>query len=383
MRGQPPAFTGIGLSAVGRKLGRDGLDLASEAILAAIGDAGLSPRDIDGLACWPGRINDQSGLSSAGVWDVQDAFGFDLNWYSGGVEGPAQMASIINAAAAIQAGYARHVVCFRASTESSSRAAPSTARIGDWAQWFAPFGAASLISLTALATRFHMEQFGTTAEQLGEVALNARRNAALNPLAVFSDPLSMDDYLASRVISTPLRLFDCDVPVDGAVAFVLSSAEAARDCRRDPIRLEGSSGSVSGRIRWDQRPLDGWAAYDAGRALWQRTDYRPQDVQVAGLYDGFSFLTLMWLEALGFCGHGESGAFVEGGGRIALGGQLPLATGGGQLSAGRLHGLGHLHEAIVQLRGEGGARQVAGDPSIAVVSNGAGPLASCALLVRE
>src|SRR5690606_21412551 len=117
--------------------------------------------------------------------------------------------------------------------------------------------------------------------------------------------------------------------------------------------------------------------------LWSRTDLRPGDVQVAELYDGFSFLALAWLEALGFCGRGESGAFVAGGQRIARDGELPLNTHGGQLSGGRLHGYGFLHEAAVQLRGEGGARQVPGAPRVAVVAAGGGPLAGCMLLVRD
>jgi acetyl-CoA acetyltransferase len=116
--------------------------------------------------------------------------------------------------------------------------------------------------------------------------------------------------------------------------------------------------------------------------MWSRTDLRAEDVNVAELYDGFSFLTMAWLEALGFCGRGESGPFVEGGARIALDGQLPLNTHGGQLSAGRLHGFGFLHEAVVQLRGDGGARQVAGTPEVAVVANGGGPVAGTMLLSR-
>jgi acetyl-CoA acetyltransferase len=125
------------------------------------------------------------------------------------------------------------------------------------------------------------------------------------------------------------------------------------------------------------------ALRDAAAMLWERTDLRPGDVDVAELYDGFSFIALAWLEALGFCGRGEGGPFVEGGARIALDGALPLNTQGGQLSAGRLHGYGMLHEAVVQLRGEGGARQVPGDPRVAVAAAGGGPLGGCLLLVRD
>jgi acetyl-CoA acetyltransferase len=124
------------------------------------------------------------------------------------------------------------------------------------------------------------------------------------------------------------------------------------------------------------------AARDAAAMLWSRTDLKPRDVDIAELYDGFSFLTIVWLEALGFCPKGEGGRFIEGGKRIALDGELPLNTNGGQLSAGRLHGYGFLHEACIQLRGEAGARQVARQPQVAAVGVGGGPLGGCVLLTR-
>jgi len=125
------------------------------------------------------------------------------------------------------------------------------------------------------------------------------------------------------------------------------------------------------------------AARDAAQMLWSRTDLKPKDVDIAELYDGFSFITMAWLEALGFCGHGEGGPFIEGGQRIALEGELPLNTNGGQLSAGRMHGFGFLHEACTQLRGKAGERQVKNDPQVAVVGAGGGPLASCLLLTAQ
>jgi acetyl-CoA acetyltransferase len=196
--------------------------------------------------------------------------------------------------------------------------------------------------------------------------------------------MDLEDYLAARMISTPLCLFDCDVPVDGATACIVSRAELARDLSRPPVRVEAAGCALRGRPSWDQfDDLTTMALRDAAAMLWERTDLRPADVDVAQLYDGFSFITLAWLEALGFCGKGEGGAFVEGGERIALEGELPLNTQGGQLSAGRLHGYGLLHEAVVQLRGAGGARQVPGDPRVAVAAAGGGPLGGCLLLVRD
>jgi acetyl-CoA acetyltransferase len=232
-----------------------------------------------------------------------------------------------------------------------------------------------------MATR-HFHEFGTTREQLAQIALNGRRNAARNPRAIYTEPMTMDDYLGARMISTPLGLYDCDVPADGSTAVIVSRADAAPDLRRPPVGIEAVGTAIRGRPSWDQwDDLTTMACRDAAAMLWRRTDLAPADVDVAELYDGFSFITLAWLEALGFCGHGESGPFVEGGQRIALDGDLPLNTHGGQLSAGRLHGYGFLHEACVQLWGEAGERQVAGGPEVAVVGAGGGPLAGCLLLI--
>jgi acetyl-CoA acetyltransferase len=232
----------------------------------------------------------------------------------------------------------------------------------------------------ALYARRHMHLYGTTKEQLGWLAINSRRNAALNPRAAYKEPLGMDDYLSARMISDPLGLLDCDVPVDGSVAFVVSTADAAADCDH-PVRVEACGGSA-GLGGWDQRPdYPKMASTDAATEMWSRTDLGPADVDIAELYDGFTFLTIAWLEALGFCGDGEAGPFVEGAARIALDGELPLNTYGGQLSAGRMHGNWVLHEACLQLRGEAVQRQVQ-RRDVAVVSNGGGPIAGCMLLTR-
>jgi acetyl-CoA acetyltransferase len=179
-----------------------------------------------------------------------------------------------------------------------------------------------------------------------------------------------------------LGLLDCDVPIDGSIAVVVSHADHAPDCPNRPIRVEAIGGST-GPGGWVHRPdYPKMAAADAAAEMWGRTDLKPSDLDIAQLYDGFTFLTFAWLEALGICGDGESGPFVEGGGRIALEGELPVNTYGGQLSAGRMHGYWVLHEACVQLRGDGGARQVRRQPEVAVVSNGGGPIAGCVLLTR-
>jgi acetyl-CoA acetyltransferase len=196
--------------------------------------------------------------------------------------------------------------------------------------------------------------------------------------------MSMDDYFAARMISTPFCLFDCDVPCDGATAVVVSRRDAADGLRKTPIQVEAVGAAIRGRPSWDQfDDLSTMANRDAGAQLWTRTDLRPSDVQIAELYDGFSFLTMSWLEALGLCGVGESGPFVEGGTRIARDGELPLNTHGGQLSGGRLHGYGFLHEACVQLWGEAGDRQVPSRPEVAIAAAGGGNTCGCLLLTHR
>jgi acetyl-CoA acetyltransferase len=251
-------------------------------------------------------------------------------------------------------------------------------------QWTLPFGAASAANWIAMMAQRHFHEFGTTREQMAWIAINARRNASRNPNAVYREPMSLEDYLGIRMISEPFCLYDCDVPVDGSTAIIVSAADAAADAPRPGLKIEAVGSALHGRPSWDQfDDLTTMALRDASAMLWQSTDVKPKDVDVAELYDGFSFICMAWLEALGFCGKGESGAFIDGGSRIALDGDLPLNTHGGQLSAGRLHGYGFLHEAAVQLWGEGGERQVPGDPRVAVAAAGGGPLGGCLLLQRD
>jgi len=260
-------------------------------------------------------------------------------------------------------------------------------RFSGFLQWSLPFGAVSAVNWIALVAQRRMHEFGLTREQLGQVAVNARRNAGLNPKAIYRDPMTLADYLAARMISTPLCLFDCDAPSDGSTAFVVSHRDVAPDTPHPVCGVNAVGTALRGRPSWDQYDdFTTMAARDAGASMWERTELRPADVDVAQLYDGFSILSLVWLEALGFCGRGESGAFVEDGVAIGRQGSLPLNTAGGQLSGGRLHGFGLIHEACVQLRGEGGERQVTpargGTPEVAAVSNGGGPIAGSLLLTR-
>jgi acetyl-CoA acetyltransferase len=386
-------ISGIGQSAVGRRLGRSSIDLTMEASLAAIEDAGLTAADIDGISCYPGGMMDsfEPGFGGPGTPDVQDALRLNLRWHSGGPEGPGQITAVFNACAAVAAGLARHVLVYRTVWESTAQGQGGRkgvgggqhARIDGNHQWFLPFGAISAAHWLAMNAQRHFHEYGTTRAQLGQIAVNGRRNAALNPKAIYTDPMSLDDYLAARTITTPLCLFDCDIPADGSTAFVVSHRDFAPDVRNVPIHVNAIGTALEGRPSWDQRPdMTVSVMKGAADSMWNRTELTPSDVDTAQLYDGFSIIALLNLEALGFCGIGEAGAFLEGGKRIALEGELPINTNGGQLSAGRLHGFGFLHEACTQLRGEGGARQVAGAPEVAAVANGGGPIAGTMLVTR-
>ncbi|CAN7760080.1 thiolase family protein [Pseudorhodoferax sp. LjRoot39] len=386
------AITGIGQSEVGRPSARPALQLTLDACREAIADAGLRNEDIDGVACWPGDNNNGNPFSPIGPNALASVMGFNVNWYGAGYEGPGPLAGVINGAMAIAAGLCRHVLVFRTIAEASARRtdrnaaaltnkSPGRDSSFFW-QWYTPFNVLSAVNLIAMYAQRHFHDHGTTPEQLAQIALTCRRNAALNPKAVFRQPLTLDDYMASKMISTPLRLFDCDVHCDAATAIVLSRADAARDGPNQPIRIEAIGAALHQPWSWDQISLTEMAAFDVGRMMWSRTDLKPGDVGSAQLYDGFSILTLIWLEALGLCPPGEGGRFIEGGTRIARDGVLPLNTNGGQLSGGRTHGLGYVHEACTQLWERGGERQIR-PHQVAVAAAGGGPLGGSLLLVKD
>ena len=396
-------ISGIGQSDVARRLHRHPLDLTLDACLAAIDDAGLTRDDIDGIATYPGNMDQPPGFSGVGVTDVHDALRLNLNWFAGGLEAPGQLGSVINACLAVSTGLANHVLCFRTVWEGSAQGSGGRAgigagavgggrggglpRVGSFMQWTLPYGAASAANWIAMMASRHFHEFGTTREQLAWIALNGRRNAAVNPKGVYREPMTLDDYMNVRMVSWPFCLYDCDVPADGSTAVIVSRADAS-GLRKPPLHVEAVGSAIHGRPSWDQwDDLTTMALRDAAAQLWTRTDLTPADVDVAELYDGFSFITLCWLEALGFCGKGEGGPFIDGGERIARDGLIPLNTHGGQLSSGRLHGYGFIHEACVQLWGEGGERQVVRpggrQPEVGVAAAGGGPLGGCLLLARR
>ncbi len=384
------AITGIGMSAVGRRLMRPPLALTVEACQAALDDAGLTYADIDGLSTYPGG-GTLGGFSEGGVNALVEALRITPVWHNGGGEMPGQVGALVAAMLAVSSGLCRHVLCFRTLWEAtysellrSGTLQPARGgRASGMGEGRAPFGALSAANWIAMTASQHFARYGTTREQLGAIALNARANAARNPVAIYRDPLSMDDYLSARLVSTPFGLFDCDVPCDGSVAVIVSARDAAADRPRPPVLVDAVGTKIEDRLSWDQGTLTHEPqVFGPAHHLWSRATVSPADVDVAQLYDGFSFNCLSWLEALGFCAVGEGGPFVEGGSRIALDGELPLNTAGGQLSAGRLHGFGLIHEAIVQLRGDGADRQVPG-AEVAVVATGGGVPGGCVLFTVD
>ncbi|WP_158019007.1 thiolase family protein [Mycobacterium basiliense] len=390
---QDAILSGIGISRIGRRTGIPGLELTMAAVRAAIDDAGLTAADIDGIATLgdtpAGEVNAELRIDAV---DCGSGFG------TGGLLSP-----VMSACRAVAERRARHVIVYRTIqmlggtvpvTPQQDAPAPPLARMLEVPEG-APRPAVgpmdditdliaaqaySAANWLALNCRRHMELYGTTKQQLGWVALNGRRNAALNPLAVYREPITMADYLGARPVSTPFGLLDCDVPIDGSIAVVVSGAEYARDCphRAVAVAAIGGSDGAGGWFHRDDYPK--MAMSDAAAQMWSRTDFTPADLDVAQLYDGFTFLTIAWLEALGICADGDGGPFVEDGTRIARDGELPLNTYGGQLSAGRMHGYWALHEGCLQLRGEAGPRQLAKRPEVGVVSVGGGPVAGCMLL---
>jgi len=372
------AIVGIGYSEITRNPTKPLGLLAVDACRAAIADAGLEPAQIDGLATYP-----EMPFAGAGNRDGEDvvsvmyivnhlALGPEIRWYAQ-IETGMIASPIIEAAHSLIAGACDHVLVWRALHRPRTRSGPGggggAPRAASEAQFMAPWGCSTIIQWHALAWQRYMHRFGATREALAALALNSRRNANLNPRAFFhKDTMSHDDYFKSRWIAEPLCLFDCDVPVDGCVALILTSAERARDLKHPPAYLAGYGQNTAPRRTLLHYALDDYMACGGSlaRKLWDSTGLRPTDMAAAELYDGFNPSTLYWLEAAGFCKEGEGGSFVQDG-RIAIEGELPVNTFGGSLSEGRMHGMGHIAEAVRQVTGRAERRQIAGAEAVCAI----------------
>lgn len=371
------AIAGVGSSEIARALDRSVGSLTLEACASALADAGLSPADVDGMATYP------AGGDSVSCFYVVDALGIPrLDWFED-LAGwmPAAVAPVVAAADAVARGACETALVFRSVKRNRARppgiGAPG--RVGGDNQFRAPFGDTMTSQWLAMWAQRHMYEHGTTEEHLGHVATTFRAHAAHNPRAPLREPITLDDYFASRIVTTPFRLLDCDFPVDGAGAVVITTLERARDLPRPPVVYRGGVLVTGSRPDWDQWPdLTRMASAEAAARLWARAGFSAADLDVAQLYDGFSWLALCWLEDLGVCSKGEGGPFFADG-KASLRGHLPVNTHGGSLSAGRLHAISHVIECVEQLRGTAGARQVR-DAEVGVVTAGGGTMAGAMLL---
>jgi acetyl-CoA acetyltransferase len=366
------AIAGIGYTDYTKQSGKTVRQLASEACLKAVDDAGLDIREVDGFVSF--NLNDSvPSIAVATELGVPQAnYAVDLL-----MGGNAASLIVLTAAAAINAGLAKNVICFRAMNGRSGHRLGGAEKFEAHGitQYTAPFGWITYPQAMAMWCRRHMIEYGTTAEQLGQVATTFRKNAEHNGRAMKRDTMSMDDYMGSRFIVEPFRLLDICLESDGACAVLVTSSERARDLKQKPVHIVGGAyggGPNQGEdffdaIRWPDHSHN-YAKYIASD-LWQSAGVRPGDLDFAEIYDCFTYSVLMQLEGLGFCKEGEGGPFVQSGG-IARNGKLPVNTHGGLLSEAYIHGLNHTIEAVEQLRGQAGVRQVEG-AQIGLVTAGA------------
>ncbi|RZU15096.1 thiolase C-terminal domain-containing protein [Streptomyces sp. BK239] len=353
------AVVGAALSDCGRVDDATPYALHAQAARRALADAGLDRAHVDGFA--------SAGLGALAPVEVADYLGLRPTWVdSTSVGGSTWEVMAAHAADAIAAGHANAVLLAYGSTARADiRAGRRTGTFAFGArgplQFEVPYGH-TLIAKYAMAARRHMLEHGTTIEQLAEVAVQARANAALNPDAMFRTPVTVDDVLSGPMIADPFTKLHCCLRSDGGAAVLLAAEEYVRDCRTAPVWILGAGEHVShaSMTEWDDFTVSPAAV--SGRLAFERAGVGPAEMDFAQIYDAFTYMTLVTLEDLGFCGKGEGGAFVEKGRLRVEGGELPVNTDGGGLSAQHpgMRGLFLLVEAVRQLRGEAGARQVRG-----------------------
>lgn len=355
-------------------------------------DAGLTPGEIDGSTMlWAVAGDAPPGLDVVDSMDIAYMLGIGpLNFWNSGA-GPAFIGPAVQAVSAIRAGLCHTVLSMRvirqrmstSETIAAGEASGATYIEDDW-QFTQPFGSiAPLQSIAAMPAQRHMDLYGTTEEHFGRHLVTQREWASLNPDAIFREPLTLDDYYASRYISKPVRLLDCDYPVDSASAVIWTTEERARNLARKPAFVESLAFSSVQYAAFEQ--LDDVlenSPHHCARTLWSRTDLKPDDIDCVQLYDGFTIIVFQWLEALGFCGTGEAGPFIAEG-HTAIGGRLPLNTDGGACNVGRRHGANFCIESIRQLRGnESGDRQVP-NAGTALWANAVGPFSGAMIMTAE
>jgi acetyl-CoA acetyltransferase len=350
------AIAGIGQTEFSKESGRSELQLACEAVLTAVRDAGLEPSDVDGLVTFTMDTNEE--MEVARNLGMRELTMFGRIGYGGG----ASAATVLHAAMAVATGVAEVVVCYRAFNERSgdrfgTMTTQATGLLPPWLSWYAPYGLMTPAAWVALYARPYMERYGVTNEDFGRIAVVDRAHAATNPGAWFYErPITLEDHQASRWIIEPvLRLLDCCQESDGGVALVVTSIERARDLPTTPavITAAAQGATFDGEMMTSYYRDDLCGLPEMGVVadrLWRMSGLAPSDISTAFLYDHFTPFVLMQLEELGFCGRGEAKdwATVE---RLSLGGELPINTSGGLLGEAYIHGMNGLTEAVRQIRG--------------------------------
>jgi len=379
------AVAGIGATEFSKESGRSEMRLAVEAVSAALADAGLAPKDIDGLATFTMDSNEE--IEVARNLGAGDLTFFSRIHYGGG----AACAVVDQAAMAVATGQANVVVCYRALNGRSWRRFGRSMHDKPTAElihysWYTPYGLTTPASWVAMFARRYLHATGATTEDFGRVAVAHRAFAATNPNAWFYErPITLEDHQTCRWIVEPLRLLDCCQESDGGVAVIVTTVERARDLRQSPVVIRGSAqGSGAGQEEMTSYYRDDLVripeADVVARKLWERSGLTPGDVQTAVIYDPFTPFVLMQLESFGFCEPGGGAAFVREQG-IGPGGKLPVNTNGGQLGEGYIHGMNGIAEGVRQVRGTA-ANQVK-DVTNVLVTSGVGVPTSGLILGRD
>ena len=372
------AIVGVGASPQGKLPGSTPVSLAVEAFKRALDDAGLRKGEIDGLLTMPGSSSPEGAYNYA---RLGEALGIDPLYTGSMMLGGGTAGALVHMAAmAVNSGMASCVACLFG--DAAATGGSRFDRTYGWGDSLGIWGFMSACANSAITASRHMALYGTTSRQLGEIAVACRKHASLNPDAVMREPISLDDHQNSRWIVKPLRLLDCCLISDGGVCVIVTSAERAQDCKKPVVLISGMGQAYTlqnlGREDWWYVPHQKLAV----NAAYKMAGVSPQDIDVAQLYDNFTISVLLWFEHGGFCKPGESGAFVEGG-RIQLGGELPINTAGGNLSESYMDGWLHIVEGVRQMRGECGVRQVPDAQTCLVTGRGLALNCSNATILRK